>query len=199
MRGVARGAEPRKPAVRAEALAKYGAKVVASFYAKAAITDGCWDWTAARRSDGDPRYDYGVICVGSKVDNWRIMRAHRLSYELHTGPIPDGMVICHRCDRPCCVNPAHLFLGTMADNVRDMFEKGRHRAEQGDQASAHRRPECLPRGEDHFRAKIDVASVRKIRELHRVGMLNPSIAKMFGVSVNCVRSVVIRRTWKHIP
>ena len=198
MGDVSRGAEACKATVRPEALAKYGAKIVASFYAKVAITEGCWDWTAARKTDGDPRYDYGVICVGSKADNWRIMRAHRLSYELHTGPIPEGMVICHRCDRPCCVNPAHLFVGTMADNTRDMFAKGRHRAEQGDQASAHRKPECLPRGKDHCKAKLNEALVCVIRKLHNDGLSNPSIARRFGVGINCVRSVVIRRTWKHV-
>lgn len=196
---VSREAKSRKPVVRADALAKYGAKIVASFYAKVAIAEGCWDWTAARRTDGDPRYDYGVICVGSIVDNWRIMRAHRLSYELHTGPIPKGMVICHRCDRPCCVNPAHLFAGTPADNTRDMFAKGRHRAEKGDQASAHRRPECLPRGEDHFRAKMKVADVIKIRELSNSGISRPEIASMYSVSTECIRSIVTRHTWKHVP
>lgn len=198
MNDVALGPAERKPAIRAEAMAKYGAKIVASFYAKVALSDGCWDWAAARKSYDDPKYAYGVVCIGSKADNWKIMRAHRLSYELHTGTIPKGMIVCHRCDRPCCVNPAHLFVGTMADNTRDMHAKGRHWAEKGDQASAHRKPECLPRGEDHYSAKLTVKSVLKIRALSAEGLSNPKIARMFGVSINAIRAIVIRDHWKHV-
>lgn len=195
---VSRGAEARKPAVRADALAKYGAKIVASFYAKVAISEGCWDWTAARKSYDDPVYSYGVVCIGSKSDNWKIMRAHRLSYELHTGPIPEGMIVCHRCDRPCCVNPAHLFVGTPADNTRDMHEKGRHRAEKGDQSSARRRPECIVRGSEHFRSKLNEEKVVEIRRLAASGVSGCEIARRFGMSQQGTRSVIVRRTWKHV-
>lgn len=77
--------------------------------------DGCWEYTGTTTTAG---YGYMVI-AGQQT------YVHRLAWELDNGPIPDGMVICHRCDYPPCVNPEHLFLGTIADNNRDMWAKGR--------------------------------------------------------------------------
>ena len=77
---------------------------------------GCWEWGGSRDGRG-----YGTVSVGSDGHPY----AHRFSYETFIGKIPDGHVICHRCDNPPCINPAHLFVGTQADNVQDMVSKGR--------------------------------------------------------------------------
>ena len=95
--------------------------LVDRFWSKVEKGDGakCWLWTAAVNDAG-----YGIIGIGGRRDG--VERAHRLSWMLYHGPIPAGLVVCHRCDVPACVKPEHLFLGTLSDNHQDMRAKGRH-------------------------------------------------------------------------
>jgi hypothetical protein len=81
-------------------------------------TSGCWEWVGSKRNG------YGRIIIGSRTDGTRkSMSAHRVSYELKYGEIPEGMEVCHKCDNPCCVNPDHLFLGTRQDNIDDRVRR----------------------------------------------------------------------------
>ena len=120
--------------------------------------NGCWLWQKTRDRKG-----YGKISAGIGS---RPVKAHRLSYQLFLGPIPAGIFVCHLCDTPACVNPAHLFLGTHADNTADMVRKGR--------ASRATHP-----GETNPNAKLTEANVAAIRHsTERSGLL----AEQYGVS-----------------
>lgn len=89
------------------------------FWAKVQKTDGCWLWTAAT-SDG-----YGMIAKERPFVGAASLRANRVAYELHYGPIPTGEKVRHTCDVPACVRPDHLILGSQADNMQDASERER--------------------------------------------------------------------------
>lgn len=122
--------------------------------------DGCWVWKAHKNKNGYGQF--GVMLEGR--NGYMVNRyAHRVSWMLYRGEIPEGLCVCHSCDNPSCVNPDHLFLGTRKDNTQDMINKGRH-LEGNRMVSEKRRgipwtPEqrknimkSMKRGEDHFRS-----------------------------------------------
>lgn len=90
-------------------------------------SDGCWVWTG-----NFSRKNYGFVGNFSLAKKLKIYMAHRLSFFVYKGEIPNGMLVCHKCDNPSCINPEHLFLGTHEDNMRDMDSKGRRRVHKGE-------------------------------------------------------------------
>lgn len=138
--------------------------------------DDCWPWGGKTTTAG-----YGQISRGRNADG--LVYAHRLSYEMAKGPIPDGLVIRHRCDNRVCVNPRHLDVGTYADNSRDCVERGRTAKHQG---------------EAHPQAKVTEADVLEIRRLVSSGVSQGAVAARFGMSQQGVSNIVTRRNWSHL-
>lgn len=135
----------------------------------------CWLWTGSlgpQRKPGAGRY--GVLVVQG-----RQYRAHRLSWMIANGPIPDGMVIRHRCDVTGCVNPKHLELGTQDDNIADMIGRKRHTI-----------------GERNRHAKFTAEQVMAIRAMDEPDAV---IAKRLGVWATTIRDIRIGKKWKHLP
>jgi hypothetical protein len=152
----------------------------------------CWSWIGALDS-----YGYGCILFDyTTTGKQQKVRAHRLSWILHNGPIDEGLLICHRCDNRACVRPDHLFLGTYADNSRDMVAKGR--SATGNRTGTRLYPERRPRGENNKKAVLTEERVRYIRDQVCGGRSDRSIARELGVTAGTIFSVRTGRTWRHV-
>lgn len=150
------------------------------FATKITTAHGCWLWQATLNENG-----YGVFHFQG-----RNRLAHRAAWTMLRGPIPSGLVVLHSCDTPSCVNPDHLRLGTVLENVRDMDAKGR-RVNVGV-------PPPPARGEANPRSKLKVADVRDIRDAFRAGASKRSLAARFGVSRAVVAGIVTGRSWRDL-
>ena len=117
--------------------------------------------------------------------------AHRVSYTVFKGPIPEGMQVCHHCDNRICVEPTHLFLGTALDNARDKVLKGR-------QPKGPRKPEHIRYGADSPAAKLHPGQVRRIREMISKGVQLKVIAAQFYVSPGTIGFIKSGKTWGHL-
>ena len=136
-------------------------------------TEGCWIWTGALNS-----YGYGTVSFKAE-HTYRY--AHRVSWELAFGPIPEGLFICHHCDNPPCVRPDHLFLGTLADNNTDCLAKDR-----------------VARGNAIPLSKLTAESVSEIRRRLSNGESQTSLALEYGVTQSSVSEVANRKSWTHV-
>jgi len=168
-----------------------------SFWPHVLVGEHCWSWTGAIHHTG-----YGVLDVDGR--QWR---AHRLSYVLARGPVPDDEVVRHKCDNRWCVRPSHLETGTQADNIRDRDQRGRTaRGERhgtrtkpgsnksGDEHWARAKPERLARGERQGSAKLTEANVAEIRESPET---RPALARRFGVTRQRIGQIQRGQGWKH--
>jgi hypothetical protein len=139
------------------------------FWAKVAKSESCWTWTAALNDSG-----YGSF----RFDGW-MRGAHRVAW-IFTFGHPGELHVLHKCDNRRCVNPAHLYLGTNADNVADRVCKGRSSS---------------GKGEHHGRAKLVAADIPAIRRRLASGDFQKDIAKDYGVSQPCIGYLARRVTW----
>ncbi len=133
----------------------------------------CWNWIGGKNSRG-----YGRFKIGGNVS----CAAHRVSFSVANGYVPIGRVVCHSCDNPSCVNPAHLWAGAHRDNSHDMVTKGRHK--NGDL-----------RGEKNPRAKLSADQVSVIKQRIARGETNTSIAQDYGVSHALISCIKRGRAW----
>lgn len=133
------------------------------FWAKVSKTDGCWLWTASR-SGGRLGKRYGQFSVTVSPGKQRVTGAHIFSYELHHGPVPDGLEVMHTCDNSLCVRGDHLTIGTHTDNMQDASQKGRTHVPR-------------PKGQ-----VVSDAQLVEMVALYKAGMPQNQIADRFGVS-----------------
>jgi hypothetical protein len=140
---------------------------------------GCWDWTGSRNNQ------YGNIFIRWENGRGVMQQAHRASYELLFGEIPDGLVVCHKCDNPKCIRPDHLFVGTPQDNMDDMVAKGRGGS---------------TRGSKNHLAKLNELDIPVIRRMCKDKKLTQQqIGDHFGVTRAAIKAIHLRVTWKHLP
>jgi hypothetical protein len=140
------------------------------FWSKVDKRGECWEWTASKFKDG-----YGAFSVSGKI-----LPAHRFAYTLTKGPIPDGLFVLHSCDNRACVNPAHLRVGTDADNKQDVVERKRLA------------------GVRNGYAKLSEAEVVEIRNSYSAGERQQAIATRYGITQACVSYIINRKIWSHV-
>ena len=126
----------------------------------------CWEWISWKTGG------YGHISINNEI-----FHAHRLSWIIYNGEIPDKLCVCHHCDNPSCVNPDHLFLGTRKENNQDMAHKGRHRG-------------------NRKLTKEQVIEIKKLYILDNTS--HRQLAKIYNVSHSTIGYLLRRKTWKNI-
>jgi hypothetical protein len=171
--------------IDASMIPKEVVEAAARFWAKVAQASNgeCWQWVASKNHDG-----YGQFGLKG-----RSVRSHRIAYILANGLIPDGMFVCHRCDNPSCCNPAHLFIGTCADNNSDKLAKGRNVPPPPNSTKTRRR------GEKHHLAKLSEADVMEIRRRASLGETGTALGKEFGIGQQQASRLIKGKSWEHLP
>src|SRR5262245_15589455 len=145
-------------------------------YVERAPDDQCWLWQGSLGSTG-----YGQLRGNGRTT----LKAHRISWQIHRGPIPPGMSVLHHCDSPPCVNPAHLFVGTQTDNMADAARKGRI-------------PGTSSPGSTNPTAKLTEAIVIEARLLNAAGVSFRELARRFAVNRKTITQAIRGERWSHV-
>ena len=152
----------------------YYCSIPCRFWSKVDKSSGeekCWQWTGPFHYKGYGRFKIGITNKG----------AHRIAYEFQHGAIPEGKMVCHKCDNPGCCNPAHLWIGTNEDNLRDRQTKVRQ-----------------ARGESSGKSKLTELNVLEILSAKKFKGYIPSLAKKLKVSESTIQAIRCGNSWKHI-
>ena len=138
------------------------------FWSKVKRGEHCWDWIGRKDKDG-----YGFFRRG---------KAHRFSWTLHIGDIPEGLCVLHHCDNPACVRPGHLFLGTQEDNMKDMAKKGRARN--------------VPQFGNKYNAKISFTEAQEIRKRYALGGITQQLLALdYGITQASIARIIGGSAW----
>ncbi len=152
-----------------------------AFWSKVDIKDTakeCWNWLGAKKPKG-----YGNLRA-----NKQYLLAHRVSFELENGPIPNGFIVCHTCDNPSCCNPSHLMLGTTKSNSIDMLIKNRQKDKK-----------YAAKGSRNGMSKLNEEKVLAIRSEYKSGSKNQyELAEHYGVTQPAIGSILRNETWRHV-
>lgn len=163
-------------------------KLEDKFWRRVEKKEFCWEWIGSKFRGG-----YGQLTHGEEIYQHKNLKAHRVSYEIHFGKIPEDKIVCHHCDNASCVNPDHLFLGTWQDNVQDMIQKGRR---------------FNTEGEKNGQSKLTDNQVKEIREKYKMNEItgrylrkkysNAKLAKEYGITQSVISDIITYKKWKHI-
>lgn len=167
----------RKPWTIKRPTDKFDLKDKKRFWDKVIKTnlDSCWEWTATIDSCGYGRFGF----------RYKLLTSHRVAWELENGPIPKDLHVLHKCDNPSCCNPAHLFLGTHQDNMKDRDKKGRAK---GGSLKGENNPSC----------RFTEQQINEIRSMWENGIKQKIIAKKFKTSQPVISAIVNYKYWKHV-
>lgn len=147
--------------------------IVERFFERVEKSENCWIWLGARKDSG-----YGNFHLG----NLKYRRAHKFSWEMHFGKVPDGLLVLHKCDNPICVKPNHLFLGNQKENMADAKKKGRNAF-----------------GVKNGRSKLTDEIVKEIRKEYAFGRASSrNLGQKYSVGKSTILQIIRGNTWKHI-